>query len=429
MGNLKDHRHPGQAINPTGQHSPTLASLSQEGLTINEWASEFILGENNRPLVLHTRVVSGHGGGPEKTLLNSPRFLKELGYDSICVYFRDPADAGFQSIVARAEESKTPLIAVDDHGATDWRLLQRISKLLKTVANRDLIWHGHDYKSNLVGILLRRRHPMHVVSTVHGWVLKTWKTPLYYAIDRWCLKRCEQVVCVSTDLHADCLKLGVPDAKLHLIDNAIDLEQYDRKLTTAEAKHKLNLPDERWHLGAVGRLAPEKGFDYLIRAVAALTDAGVDVGLSILGDGPQQQELETLVSDLNLGDRVHLVGHVTNPKPYYESMDVYVLSSLREGLPNVLLEAMAYGIPLVATAVAGIPRLIDGESNGVLIPPSDAKSIADAITQLIHNPCDREKLGAGGRTTVEQRFCFQTRMTKIVDAYEQLPGSKRSCQQ
>jgi glycosyltransferase involved in cell wall biosynthesis len=179
----------------------------------------------------------------------------------------------------------------------------------------------------------------------------------------------------------------------------------------------------------VGRLAPEKGFDYLIRAVAALTDAGVDVGLSILGDGPQQQELETLVSDLNLGDRVHLVGHVTNPKPYYESMDVYVLSSLREGLPNVLLEAMAYGIPLVATAVAGIPRLIDGESNGVLIPPSDAKSIADAITQLIHNPCDREKLGAGGRTTVEQRFCFQTRMTKIVDAYEQLPGSKRSCQQ
>ncbi|MDG2012139.1 MAG: glycosyltransferase family 1 protein, partial [Pirellulaceae bacterium] len=80
--------------------------------------------------------------------------MRELGRDSICVYFRDPADHDFQSIVSRAEESKTPLIAVDDHIATDWRLLQRLSKLLDTVANRELIWHGHDYKSNLAGVWL-----------------------------------------------------------------------------------------------------------------------------------------------------------------------------------------------------------------------------------------------------------------------------------
>jgi len=420
MENKERNRHSEHAHRRIEKCHTALDLFEQLGLTANQWAAELIDGDNTRPLVLHTRVVSGHGGGPEKTLLNSPRFLNELGYDSICVYFRDPADDDFHSIVARAEESKTPLIAVDDHGATDWRLLQRLSKLLNTVANRELIWHGHDYKSNLAGIWLRRKHAMRVVSTVHGWVLKTWKTPLYYAIDRWCLKRCEQVICVSTDLHADCLELGVPESNLHLIDNAIDLEQYDRKLTTAEAKQKLNWPDERWHLGAVGRLAPEKGFDYLIRAVAALSDAGVDVGLSILGDGPQKQELETLVSDLNLSERVRLVGHVTNPKPYYEAMDTYVLSSLREGLPNVLLEAMAFGVPIVATAVAGIPRLIDGLNNGLLVTPCDPNSIATAVQKLMGDQDQKIRMGKAGRSTIENKFCFQKRMHHVSLVYERL---------
>ncbi len=96
---------------------------------------------------------------------------------------------------------------------------------------------------------------------MRGWVLKTGKIPHYYAIDRWCLKRCEQVICVSTDLHANRLELGVPESNLHLIDSAIDLEQNERKLTTAEAKQKLNWPDERWHFQAVGRLTTEKSFD------------------------------------------------------------------------------------------------------------------------------------------------------------------------
>src|SRR5262249_18684958 len=157
-----------------------------------------------------------------------------------------------------------------------------------------------------------------------------------------------------------------------LIENGIDLGQYVRRRPVAEAKQRLGQPADRLVLGAVGRLSAEKGFDLLIRAVHRLLGNRLDGAPGIAGEGCEGPRLRRLIDELGVGDRVRLLGFCPDPRSVYEAMDVFVLSSLREGLPNVLLEAMATSVPVAATRIAGIPRLVEDGVNGLLVVPGNA---------------------------------------------------------
>src|SRR5262249_40427185 len=160
------------------------------------------------PVVLDARVVTGSGGGPDKTILNSPRFLEPLGYRMICAYMHPPNDPGFDVLRKKAEQYRAPLISIPDRGAWDWRVITEALAVGKR--EKVTVWHGHDYKTNALGLLLKRFWPMRLVTTVHGWVQHTRRTPLYYRIDQLCLPRYERVICVSDDLLEACLAVGVP---------------------------------------------------------------------------------------------------------------------------------------------------------------------------------------------------------------------------
>jgi glycosyltransferase involved in cell wall biosynthesis len=374
------------------------------------------------PLVLHTRVVTGVGGGPEKTILNSPRFLPELGYRAICAYMRPAKDDGFTALRAKAREAKAQLLEVDDGGPLDFGLVRRFIEICRR--ENVAIWHGHDYKSNLLGILVRRHWPMKLVTTVHGWVKHTWRTPLYYALDRLSLRWYDRVICVSDDLHAASLRSGVRADRCVLIENAIDTAQFQRQHSTSAAKRKLGFNPERRLIGAVGRLSPEKGFDVLIRAVGLLVSSGADVDLAIAGDGDDQARLTGLIADLGLSDRVRLLGYRSDARQLYEAFDVFALSSYREGLPNVVLEAMALETPVVATAIAGVPRVISDQQNGLLVPAGDVAALAGALGRVLGDVVLAQRLSQAGRQTIEQRFSFGRRMQKVARVYDELLGTR-----
>src|SRR2546428_1488513 len=138
--------------------------------------------QSSSPVVLDARVVCGTGGGPDKTILTSPRFLTAAGYRMLCAYLHPPGDSGFDELRRRAAVWHAPLLSVPDRGPCDWQV---IAELLRICRRENVaIWHGHDYKSNALGLLLRRFWPMRLVTTVHGWVKHTRRTPLYYAIDK-----------------------------------------------------------------------------------------------------------------------------------------------------------------------------------------------------------------------------------------------------
>jgi glycosyltransferase involved in cell wall biosynthesis len=375
-------------------------------------------------MVLHTRVITGQGGGPDKTILNSPRFLANLGYRSVCAFLRPPQDEGFEAIRQRASMWHAPIEEIDDRSAVDLRALHRLLGICRRLQVD--IWHAHDYKTNLFGLLLRRFHPMRLVTTCHGWVEHTRRTKLYYHVDRWSLPRYDRVICVSDDLLTACRQRGIDNGKSVLIENAIDTDQYRRSIDTAAAKQQWNVPAGRLLVGAAGRLSAEKAFDNLIRAVGKLVCDGVDVGLFIAGDGPQRDALQQLVAELGLQDRVRLLGFQADLRPFYQALDLFVLSSLREGLPNVMLEAMSLEVPVVATRIAGIPRLISDGENGLLVEPNDVSELANAIGQVLGSASLRERLSAAGRRTIEDRYSFAVRMKKMAALYDELLNRSNS---
>ena len=174
---------------------------------------------------------------------------------------------------------------------------------------------------------------MRLVTTVHGWVKHTRRTPLYYGIDRLCLPRYEKVLCVSADLHeAMPGSRRAPDRCL-LIENGIDTAEYARRRRRADAKRELGISARR----LVRSVPPaaflaEKGFDLLIRAVDRLLQSELDVELMIIGEGDDRSRLEELIGRLGRADRCRLIGFQAELRPYYEAMDVFALSSLREGI-------------------------------------------------------------------------------------------------
>jgi glycosyltransferase involved in cell wall biosynthesis len=372
----------------------------------------------SRPFVLHTRVVTGTGGGPEKTILNSPRYLQQYGIGCACLFMRPPGDPGFATLTHKAGVAGAEIIGIDDRGPLDWRVVR---DCIRTCRERNVnIWHAHDYKSNALGLLVQKFHRMHLVTTAHGWVRFTAKTPLYYKIDRFCMKRYGEIICVSRDLRDHCAESGIPLERLHQIDNAIVIDDYNTAAPTSAEKSQFGFEPNTFLIGAAGRLSEEKGFHHLINAVSNLMQAGHAIGLVIAGEGHLRSKLQQQIEELGLLNNVRLCGFLPDPRELYRAIDLFVLSSLREGLPNVVLEAMASQRAVVATNCNGIPNLVEHEENGLIVPIDNQQALHDAIRRLILSDELRIQLAAAGRNTVEGRFCFGRRMEQVVDVYRGL---------
>jgi glycosyltransferase involved in cell wall biosynthesis len=329
-----------------------------------------------------------------------------------------PGDEAFQMLHRRADMAGAALVGIPDHGPLDFGIIREMIRLCRE--HQVTIWHGHDYKSNALGLIVRWFWPMKLVTTVHGWVQHTRRTPLYYAIDKFCIQRYDEVICVSQDLYEECLRRGVPSPRCHWVHNGIDTEQYRRRQTPLEARRQFRQPLGATVIGAMGRLSEEKGFDLLIRAVSRLLEEGQDIELWIAGEGGQRKELQALIDKLGRPERIRLLGQVDDIHAFFGSLDVFALSSVREGLPNVLLEAMALEVPVVATRIAGIPSLVRDGENGLIVEPGSIDALADGVRRLlIHEPL-RLDFAAAARRRIEQVFSFEQRMRKIVAIYDAL---------
>ena len=371
------------------------------------------------PTVLHVRVVTGTGGGPEKTILNSPRLLAERGYRGVCVFLHPPGDPGIEDLRRRGREAGTEILAVPDRGAKDLSVVRALARICRE--ERVRIWHGHDYKSDVLGPLVRAVHRMALVTTAHGWVDQTGRMPLYTKIDKAALRAYRRILCVSPDLVEECAAAGLRRDRLELVENAIDV-QTNRPPDPAEraaARAGLGLPDGRFAVLGAGRLNPEKAFDRLIDAVAALRGRNVDAELLIAGDGAERGALQKRIDALPEPARFRLLGWRSDVPRLLAAADAFCLSSLREGLPNVVLEALARGVSVAATAIAGVPRVIQDGANGLLVPPADAPALAAALARLAGDAGLRGRLGAAGRRTVEERYSFAARMDRVARIYDE----------
>jgi glycosyltransferase involved in cell wall biosynthesis len=204
--------------------------------------------------------------------------------------------------------------------------------------------------------------------------------------------------------------LRVKGERIRVIPNGIDTNQF-----RVMRKHS---DDSVVVIGNLGRLHRKNDHACLLHALAILA-AMADVPpwrCQIGGDGPEREALEQLHAELGLRDRVHLVGHVSEPESFLAGLDLYVQSSVAEGMPNAVIEAMATGLPVIATAVGGTPEVVVAGATGLLVSPGDPALLAAAIRCLIDNPALRRVMGAAGRARIEERFSVQ----RMISATESL---------
>lgn len=213
-------------------------------------------------------------------------------------------------------------------------------------------------------------------------------------------------------------------ARLSVIPNGVDVEQYRRQLAPAAAREKLGLPVDATHvLSVVGRLEEQKGHRYLLEAFGHVLRVVPGAHLALAGDGTLRGQLGEQCKALGIERHVHFLGHCRGVQTVLDASDVFVLPSLWEAMPFAALEAMAAGLPVVATAVAGVPELVAEGETGFLVPPKDADALRDALLRVLQLPDAGRALGVAGQRRVDDHFSLRSMLTQTQDLYRQLLGS------
>jgi glycosyltransferase involved in cell wall biosynthesis len=213
---------------------------------------------------------------------------------------------------------------------------------------------------------------------------------------------------------------GVPARKVLVMPTAYIPH---REPSSVDIRTELGLAEDTPLVGAVGGLRPEKAFDVLVEAHAQLIARAGDVHLAIAGDGPYRPELERRIADLGIGRKVHLLGHRTDVDSILQGIDVGVMSSDWEGMPLFVFECMAAGVPLVATAVGGVPDLVTDGRTGLLVPPRDATALARGLERALTDQQLAKRLASAAATRLD-RFTIESVATRFADFYEQIAAEE-----
>jgi glycosyltransferase involved in cell wall biosynthesis len=285
--------------------------------------------------------------------------------------------------------------------------LGELKALARRVKASMLCCHG--YKANFFGLLAARKLGIPIISVSHGWTAESLRVRVFEALDRRVLRRMDKVICVSEGQAKKVRAAGVPDAKVMVIRDAVRADRF--KCTEPEYRQKLEAMFPRRAtviVGAAGRLSPEKGFRVLVDAAADALSSGNrnDVGFVLFGDDPLRGALEAQIQARGLQGRFHLAGFSSDLDKYYPHLDLLVLPSYTEGLPNVVLEAFAAGVPVVATAVGGTPEAVMHDVNGYLVKAGDSRALARRITDMIDDPARRRTMAANGQRYIREEFSF-----------------------
>lgn len=324
-----------------------------------------------------------------------------------------------------AAECGVPFEEIPCRARLDAGTVRRLRRQL--ASERFDVLHLHGYKDRayayLASRLLGRPAPA-LVATYHSFAATTRALRLYRRLDAWLLRRFTRVVCVSESLERELRSWGVPRRRIVSMDNGVDSAPYEAAAPTLRARleKEVGLRPGDLLVGCAARLAPEKGLEHLLRGFAE-TAKSAPARLVIAGDGPERTALEALARELGVSERVSFLGHVADMPGFYASLDVFALASLYEGMPMVILEAMAAGRAIVASAVNGVPRLLDQGRAGLLVPAGDARALGAAIASLLADGQRRAELGTAARAAVAREFSSARMAERYGEMYAGLTGA------
>ena len=365
-----------------------------------------------RPRVLTlVDVTTDYAGGAERFAVGLAVALPKDRFEvSVCATRREGGN-----LTAELDAGGVPHFTLGRKGATDVLALRRLARFLRT--ERIDLLHAHKFGSNLWGSIIGRLARVPVI-VAHE---QTWSyegQPLRRFLDGKVIGRLAN--CFVSVSDADRQRMveieGVPAEKTLTIPNAYIPREREQ---VGDLRAELSLPPDSPLVGTVAQLRPQKALDVLIDAFAIVARSHPAARLVIVGTGSEREALERYAAASEVGDRIIFTGLRTDVETVLGALDVAAMSSDFEGLPLFVLECMAQGTPLVATAVGGIPDAIDDGETGLLVPPRDPGALAAAIESLVADPARREAMADAARRRVEE-FTIDRVAQRFADLYDRL---------
>ena len=322
-------------------------------------------------------ITPGRLSGAELYLLDLAEELNRRGHTNVILCKRS-ARAVIEEGLRRGLDVRPTGI----HGKFDFPAIFRLARIIRA-EDADVV-HTHLSTATEWGSLAARLVRCPCLATVQGRNVGAW----YWLPHR--------VIANSHAVRAHLISHRVRPEKILVVHNGIRVAEFRRRLSTREAKERLGLPASAYVVGTAGHLSRKKGHADLLRGFAAAFAGRPDVRLVVLGEGPERGALQRAAGRLGLGDRLVLLGFRRDVRDVMSAYDVFALASSWEPFGLVFVEAMALGVPCIATNAGGAPEVVADGETGLLVPPRNPQALAEAMAKLIADDALRQRLGSAG---------------------------------
>lgn len=360
-------------------------------------------------------IATNFYGGPERQIVNHARHLGSRGWSPHIVTFEENGRS--HDLVRQARKSGVDTHVLRSPGAFNPCLIWELVQFLRHEHIETLCTHG--YKANVIGRLASWWVGIPEIAVSRGWTGESFKVSLYESLDRLFLRVADHVVAVSAGQRQKVLNYGLAEDMVSVIRNSIELERKSAR-SAGGFRQEMGISKDAILIASAGRLSPEKNYEGLIEAAQIVISQMPNVSFVVFGEGPLRLRLELAVQTAELGERFFLPGFRSDLDAVLREIDIFVLPSWTEGLPNVVLEAFACKKPVVATAVGGTPEVVNHGGNGLLTKPGDSVGLASALKQLAADPDLRIRMGENGHRVVADCFNYESQTDRYIELFESL---------
>jgi glycosyltransferase involved in cell wall biosynthesis len=355
-------------------------------------------------------------GGPGKGIFQFLRYADPERFSFLLCNF-DPhwSCEGSFEFLERAQSERIAVHLLRQHRPIDVGLVAEAYDVIQRQGITLL--QTHSYKANILGCLLKLRYRIPWIAFAHGYTGGAFRLHLYNRLDQFSYRFADRVVTVSSSLQVLLKHRGVRPERMRLIPNAIDPEDLQPRCALNAVRGTLKVPANEPLIAVIGRLSPEKGQRVFLQALRLLAPQFPSLRSLIVGEGPDEEKLRALAFQLGITEQVIFTGYRSDMPDLYKALDLVVIPSFSEGHPNVLLEAMACGIPVVSTDVGSV-REVMGASG--LVRPGTPTDLAVAIADVLRDPERSRELAKARQSEIRARFNPRRRAERILALYDEV---------
>ena len=376
----------------------------------------------NKIKILHVITHLPIGGAQDNTLYTVELLDKEKYDISLCCNL----DGELVERAKKIEDVKLFDIPFLCREVSPYRDIRAFLSLYKLFKEEDFtIIHTHSSKAGLLARLaaVLNKTPI-VIHTIHGFAfndfMNMFKKNFFIYVEKLLAKWTDVLITVSNLNKKKIIDLNIAhENKIKNIYSGIDLSLFTNKRND-DFRKELNLENDHLLLGSVGRLSDQKDPITMIEAFGIISKPFPNAHLVLVGDGELKGKILEKIDQLKLNGKVHLTGNKNNPWSAYHSMDLFIMSSIYEGLGRSITEALSCGVPVVCTDVEGVPEIVRDNITGILVPPKDANKLADGIIRTLNDMETAKKMAEEGRRFVKDNFDVNKMVNDIDSLYNTL---------